>query len=52
MIGVSGLTALVLMRLMASSPGDKAVVPVPLQIELLAKVLRYDRNFAARAGGR
>lgn len=35
---------------MASSAGDGLAVPVELQVELLAKVVRYDRNFAARAG--
>jgi hypothetical protein len=47
---VSVVTTLTLLGLLASSPGDKAVVPPPLQVELLSKVLRYDRNFAGRAG--
>lgn len=31
---------------------EEASVPVSIQAELLAKVAAYDRNFAARAGGR
>lgn len=42
------MTALVLLGLMASTPADHAVVPVELQVELLARVLRYDRNFSER----
>ena len=47
---MSSLTGVVLLGLMASAPVDRTVVPVELQVELLAKVLRYDRNFAARSG--
>jgi len=32
------------------SADEQPVVPVELQAELLSKVLRYDRNFGARAG--
>jgi hypothetical protein len=31
---------------------DEAAVPVSLQVELLLKVAAYDKNLAARAGGR
>lgn len=47
---MSFATTMVLAGLMASSPADTLVVPPELQVELLAKVLRYDRQFAARAG--
>lgn len=47
---VSTLTRLMLLGLMGAAPADRAVVPVELQVEVLAKVVRYDRNFAARAG--
>jgi hypothetical protein len=33
-----------------SAAGEEVVVPISLQVELLAKVATYDRNFAARAG--
>jgi hypothetical protein len=39
---------MVLSGLMAAAPADKLVVPVELQVDLLGKVLRYDRNFADR----
>jgi hypothetical protein len=45
---VSVVTAMVLAGLMASTPADSLVVPPELQVELLAKVVRYDRQFAAR----
>jgi hypothetical protein len=47
---VSGLTTMVLAGLVAATPGERLAVPVELQAELLAKVVRYDRNFAVRAG--
>jgi hypothetical protein len=40
----------VLIGLMASAPVDRTIVPVELEVALLARVLRYDRNFAARSG--
>lgn len=40
---------MVLAGLMASAPADSLVVPPELQVELLAKVVRYDRQFTARA---
>jgi hypothetical protein len=39
---------MVLSGLMAAAPAEGPVVPVELQVELLGKLLRYDRNFAAR----
>lgn len=45
---VAALTSMMLVGLMGSTP-PPPVVPVNLQIELLAKVLRYDRSFVERA---
>lgn len=45
---MSVVTAMVLSGLMAAAPSDRLVVPVELQVDLLAKVLRYDRNFSSR----
>lgn len=36
----------------SSLPADEVQVPEGLQAELLARLLPYDRNFQARAGGR
>lgn len=49
---MSTVTAMVLAGLVAAAPEDRLAVPVELQAELLAKVVRYDRNFARRAAGR
>lgn len=49
---MSGLTTMVLAGLIAAAPGDRLAVPPELQAELLAKVVRYDRNFANRVGAR
>lgn len=46
---VSLVTSMVLVGLMGSGP-PQPVVPLNLQIELLGKVLRYDRSFVERAG--
>jgi hypothetical protein len=47
----SWLTALVWVGLAVATPSDRVMVPVELQVELLSKLMRYDRNFTARAGG-
>lgn len=47
---MSFLTAMVLLGLTGATPVDSPVVPIELQVELLAKVLRYDRTFSARVG--
>lgn len=47
---MSLVTTIAWLGLMASTPADSLVVPPELQVELLAKVARYDRNFAARVG--
>ena len=49
---VSALTTMVLAGLIAAAPGDRLAVPLELQAELLAKVVRYDRNFAPRVGAK
>jgi hypothetical protein len=45
---LSSLSASLLLGLLAASPGDRALVPPGLQVDLVAKVLQYDRNFVAR----
>ena len=47
---VSALTTAVLVGLIAAAPGDRLAVPPELLAELVAKVVRYDRNFSARVG--
>lgn len=47
---MSSVTALVLIGLIGSAPVDRPSVPIDLQVDLLSKLLRYDRSFAARAG--
>ena len=49
---VSAVTTMVLAGLIAAAPGDRLAVPLELQAELLAKVVRYDRNFVHRVGDR
>lgn len=48
--------ALVVAALLAGALGeaaaDEASVPVPLQVDLLSKVVAYDRNLPKRAGGK
>jgi hypothetical protein len=48
----AAILALMLASLLpvSSSAGQAALVPAELQAELLAKLVRYDRNFEARAG--
>lgn len=49
----AALLVLVCLLLTTSSlPADEVQVPEGLQAELLARLLPYDRNFQARAGGR
>lgn len=48
--GVLGATAA--LGLPGAARADEVTVPVPLQIELLAKVAAYDKNLPARAGSK
>ncbi|GMV16291.1 MAG: YfiR family protein [Sorangiineae bacterium PRO1] len=48
--GVVGATAA--LGLPGAARADEVTVPVPLQIELLAKVAAYDKNLPARAGSK
>jgi hypothetical protein len=47
----AALLAVALMLLGGALRADDVAVPIPHQMDLLAKVASYDRNLAARAGG-
>ncbi len=47
---MSSVTALVLTGLIGSAPVDQPAVSIDLQVELLSKVLRYDRSIVGRTG--
>jgi hypothetical protein len=47
-----GLVTALLFSIAVPGQADEPAVPIELQAELLSRVLKYDRNFAARAGQR